>query len=67
MSRSTIRVRWDGNDWNAVPETTDDEFHRSVAGLYNYPSLAREIGLIWDVDLPLDDKQICRHTSFRER
>lgn len=51
-------VRWDGEYWNLMPETTDDEFNRSIAGLTNYPEVSRAIGLVWDVEIPLSPDEV---------
>jgi hypothetical protein len=53
-----VRVRWDGFVWSAVSETTDEEFHRNIAGLDSHPTLARAVGLTWDVEIALTDAEV---------
>ena len=61
-----IEASWDGVSWNLVPETQDDEFHRSISGLDSYPSLARAVGLTWDVELALTDAEATAVTASGE-
>lgn len=57
-SNLAVIVQWDGVHWNIAPETTDDEFHRSVSGLNSYPTLARQVGLTWDIEFILSEAEV---------
>jgi hypothetical protein len=46
--------------WTLVPETTDEEFHRNIAGLDHHPELAKKAGLIREFKLKLTDEQMRR-------
>lgn len=54
-SGPAFQASWDGTQWNVTDDATDDEFHRCVGGLNSYPTLAREIGLVWDLEVTLPE------------